>query len=281
VTTSRLVAVVAVAAELAIGTGCSAKDRQPGGAGAAAAVGGAAGAGGATGGTSAIGGTAGTSSGGATGGTGGATGGAGGLACQPPLSGCDNSPQCGCPGQNCIFAAPADGTTFCVAAGSVPPYNPCTQTSGMCKPGSSCTKNTKGGVCVPFCSTVADCPGADRACVQIQGLPSLEGTRQCTAGCDLVNYSAVCGPGVGCVPVDDGAGKIVGDCRPVGTNTGPGGCSAADPDSCAPGYVCKPPDTCVRFCRIGAAYAADCPGMQCIGFSKPVLIGTITYGYCA
>ncbi len=162
---------------------------------------------------------------------------------------CNPSPQhaCGCKSyQNCAVMVPT-GTTFCAEIGNKPLWSHCDESTYFeCQRGAQCVDS----VCKPFCESSADCSG-NRVCRQIMadGAP-VPGLRVCTAGCDLLNPSAVCEPNVTCNPVPwDGSDH--GDCfGEVGSGIGAGACLDAA-TSCAPGYSCiVSTGTCAKWCRL-------------------------------
>lgn len=256
------------------------------GAGGEAGSGGTAGssdAGGGNGGSAGAGGGGGSAGAGGSGGTGG-SGGAGGGPCTAPVSGpCDDFPQCGCAaGQNCIVTG-ANGETSCDLSGSTPPYHACTKDTD-CGIGYTCV----GSSCKPFCAADADCGGNHKTCEQVGYDPGDGGTEPipqykiCTAQCDLLDPSTVCGSGAGCwLTSDTGPGT---DCvGGAGTTTGATACSS-NPSTCAPGYLCvsfNGSEECAKWCRVGSAYKSDCPvGKSCASFSTPPKIDGVEYGAC-
>lgn len=219
------------------------------------------------------GGAAGDGSGGA-GGAGGAGGSGGDGSCTPPNGGtCDPVAQCGCNAdQGCHFISLA-GTTGCLKAGTTVPYAKCS-TDGECQAGTSCVS----GLCTPFCATAADCPGSGRSCQQVSGgnpPQDIPGYLVCTAKCDPINPSAVCGGGVTCLAFP---GNDDTDCFVAGTATS-GKCAGKRGDECAPGYRCAGESdatlACRKWCRRGMN---DCP--NCAGFHDKIIVDGIEYGVC-
>jgi hypothetical protein len=201
--------------------------------------------------------------------------------CTPEVGVCSPFPQCGClTNQNCEITT-VYGNTTCTTIGTTPLWHGCT-TYGQCELGATCV----GGVCKPFCSTAADCAGTNVTCEQIidygSGKP-VPGLKVCSAGCDPVDPSAICGPGVTCFPYPwNGLGKDHGDCvGPTGSGVGPDACSGTNlNEPCAPGYYCTTTHDCVHWCRVG--HATDClSGELCEPFISPQpVIAGVEYGVC-
>ncbi len=206
----------------------------------------------------------------------GTTPGDGGGGCTVPTGKvCTMVPQCGCSAsQNCDVTK-TDGTTACVAAGSAPIMEPC-DAIGQCQKGSSCI----GGLCKKQCNTEADCPSGN-ICDQVMYTPTGSTTSQPVVGfkvcqvdsCDVLSPAAKCGS-ANCVLVEDGSSF----CIPSGTGVGIGGCSEADPLTCAQGYICVNGNECLKWCRVGFS---DCSlGETCGGFTTPHFVGGVEYGVC-
>ena len=91
----------------------------------------------------------------------------------------------------------------------------------------------------PFCNSNADCPGIGRECIQVDssdtGNPPIPADFVCTAGCDPINPSAICGTGVTCDFYDTTFTQCFG---PVGFGVGANGCTQDNPLLCARGYIC-------------------------------------------
>lgn len=192
----------------------------------------------------------------------------------PTGKACGWSPQCGCTaGQNCDFTA-TDGSVACVAAGAVDRNGKCTAL-GQCKKGLTCTY----GLCVPFCTVVADCPAAGSPlCHGVSGgTTDIPGLLVCMQQCDPRAPAAVCGAATACDIVDGAAGTTT--CSKSGTSTALGGC-ATDVYACAPGYTCVgTAGDCLSWCRVG--FPGDCSGGRtCFSFSDHPKIKAVEYGVC-
>lgn len=280
----------------ASGSGGGGHGGSGGGSGAGGAGGGGAGQGG-------NGGSAGAGTGGASGSTDAGAGGSGGVGgetdaglvvgdggCTAPVSGpCDTFPQCGCDdGESCRVTGTA-GETSCSVAGSIPAHHACDKSTD-CEVGYACVT----GSCKPFCNVDDDCGGNHKVCIQL-GLPADDGTttpvphyKVCSAQCDLVNPTALCGAGSTCVP-RTATGPSTDCLAGAGKLKGEGTCSK-DQRTCAPGYTCVLlPDfffgdyeNCSKWCRIGSAYTSDCSGTggSCARFDKPIKIDGVEYGFC-
>lgn len=220
------------------------------------------------------------STGGASGGggaAGSASGGVGGTAgtCSPPEGGtCDAFHQCGCAGgQNCLYSLGGSGSTVCRPDGPTQAYQMCAAFDA-CQNGMMCVK----GICEPFCEKPSDCPGPRRICQQLLVSGSeVPGALTCTAGCELISPSSICGPGVTCVPLASGSQGtqcVAG----AGSGVGPGTCTSYI--NCKPGYTCVDPGGyCLKWCRVGYP---DCGAQQCVGFQQPnkVYVDGFEYGTC-
>jgi len=192
----------------------------------------------------------------------------------PSLGPCKVLPQSGCSGdENCEITSLA-GLASCTAATATPVYGNCTS-YGQCPKGTECI----GQACKPFCCDGNDCLGGVRTCEQItNGSMDVPGLRVCSAGCDPINPSTICGPGVACYPQPwNGKGVDHGDCfGGAGTDIGPGSCTL---NSCAPGYYCQKTGECAKWCRL--AIASDCTGGKtCTVFDPIAVIGGVQYGTC-
>ncbi len=187
------------------------------------------------------------------------------------------APQCGCgPGLGCQVHD--DGSTYCTAAGSVPPYAPCS--GGLCAAGSVCLNNSGTTLlCAPFCKTDSDCVGG--ACLALgtsQGTGNVPGIGYCASGCDLENPQAICGAGLSCETFLASSGASTTGCIPAGTKTGANGCSSSNPYGCAPGFACMNNGYCRRWCRVDLN---DCPsGTNCTSFNPNIAVNGINYGFC-
>lgn len=206
--------------------------------------------------------------------------------CTPPAGKvCGTLPQCGCTGGKNCDVTKVDGTTSCVAGGTISKNGKCTKI-GECAVGFSCV----AGLCLPFCNSASDCSGSGSPrCQAVMYTPTgsttskpIPGFNVCEQQCDPVSPSSVCGSGVGCALVSS-----TGDttCLAAGSATGPGACTS-DVFACAPGYTCVPaaaPSTgsdCLKWCRIG--FPSDCSGAYptCYGFTDHPKIGGTEYGVC-
>jgi hypothetical protein len=190
-------------------------------------------------------------------------------ACNPIL-------QCGCDvDENCEVTI-LNGTTSCSSTGNTPLWGNC-KGFGVCQKGAECVDHA----CKPFCATMEDCPGLGRLCVQATAADAaIPDLTVCSAGCDLVDPSVVCEPGVTCNPVPwDGNETDHGDCfGGVGTGIGAGACPGNDSTLCAPGYSCDA-DACAKWCRVG--HNEDCMSpATCTELAVTPRIGDVTYGLC-
>lgn len=198
-------------------------------------------------------------------------------ACLPIRGVCNPFPQCGCgTNENCVVAS-ASGETACVDSGTLGVWQSCTSI-GQCKKGMECI----GYACKPFCASASDCTGTNVTCEQIRNPPNtgaaIPGLEVCSSGCDPLDASALCGPGVNCSPSPwNGVDPDHGDCfGQAGMSTGPGAC-ATNPFACAPGWGCSSGD-CRQWCRRGDE---DCPGAQsCAALVPPPIIAGVEYGGC-
>lgn len=190
-------------------------------------------------------------------------------ACNPKL-------QCGCAvDENCEVTLP-NGTTSCSSVGNTPLWGNC-KGFGVCQKGAECVDHA----CKPFCATTDDCARPGRLCVQVvsSGV-AISDLTVCSAGCDLLDPSVVCEPGVTCNPVPwDGAGADHGDCvGGAGTGMGAGACKGNDSTSCSPGYSCVA-NACAKWCRIG--HNEDCTSpTTCTELTVTPRIDKVPYGLC-
>jgi hypothetical protein len=196
-----------------------------------------------------------------------------------PDSVCDTAPQCGCdPGDKCDVLDLATGDAICVSEGSVAPYQSCLFAG--CIKGQACI----GGVCKPYCDSLADCPGANRECRPVQidsgGTPvNVPGMSTCTSACDPVNPALLCGAGLTC---SFNAGWASTDCFPAGTGQGIGACAGSQ--GCITGYICVNNQStgsqdCLQWCRIGNPN--DCNGGGvCTPLQSAPTLGGQEYGAC-
>jgi hypothetical protein len=255
-----------------------------GGSGGSAGSGASGGDGGGGGGSGGTGGTTGGSSGQAgSDGVGGA-GGGGGACTSPSGKGpCDTLPQCGCLLRNCDVTG-ADGTTECVSAGTVLPWNACSD-FGQCAKGYTCVS----GVCHAFCEDATSvCPGMNARCIQlaIDG-NAIPGMFVCTRTCNPVDPSQddatfdACGPGLGCYPSGTSASRCYGPTTATGSQWANCADLSGNPDDskCAPGYVCSLGLTCLKYCLMESA---SCPvDTQCYNFNPVQFAGNKAIGYCS
>ncbi len=211
-----------------------------------------------------------------------------------PSSTCGIFPQCGCPaGQNCNVENTGTGQALCAPPGATPNWNNCTGNGdNQCPVGSSCVD----GVCSPFCSANADCPGANRECVQVVdgNNNNIPGFKVCTLYCDpsspqtATGGYAACGPNTHCFPATDHDPFCLG---PAAASGGAQGANCADatglnPDQskCAAPFACVSsspigPFTCYHYCHVGAT--GQCSGMgSCNSFGTKLYSGAQEIGYC-
>jgi hypothetical protein len=203
-------------------------------------------------------------------------------ACMPDGTICSVAPQCGCENRTCAVVD-TSGTLDCVDIGTTPRWWPCTALVGACGFGDQCI----GGACKPLCVTNADCGGG--ACIQITttGDPrtgtDIPNLKVCSSGCDPLNPSGVCGPGVNCMAVFKTKTATTSDCiASAGNAMGVGGC-ANNPAACAPGWMCLGAGAhmgdCSKFCRM--LHPEDCPMNQsCENFQPHFLFNGAEYGTC-
>ena len=208
-----------------------------------------------------------------------------------PTSTCGIFPQCGCTAQNCNVEDTTTGKAQCAAAGTTPDWNNCSGNGdSQCTIGRSCVD----GVCSPFCSTAADCPGSYRDCFQVDNSTStaIPGMKVCSSFCDPTNpqnatggYMA-CGPNVNCYPGPDRIPYCVGPTTASGTqgeSCATGG--AADSTKCAPGYRLRQPrrpssSSASSFCPVGGT--SNCTGgTTCSSFSTKQYAGGQEIGGCS
>lgn len=204
----------------------------------------------------------------------------------PPSDGCGLAPQCGCnANETCDITNVVNGAVSCVKAGTKSLGRACMVTS-ECLQGFTC----QFGSCRPFCAKVgASCNSAGTgvciAATDDQNVP-MPNDLVCTLTCDPVSPEALCGTGNTCLwfPSLYAPAKVT-DCSFPGDVVALAACTT-DYD-CVAGYACGKHPTkglqCEKWCRIGAAYTADCPsGFTCkdvYGVDAPVL-GGIKEGLC-
>jgi hypothetical protein len=177
----------------------------------------------------------------------------------------------GCPsGQRCTIVAPTTGTVGCVAEAAMPlhPYDACTSDT-LCPMGTWCNGRTE--VCMPFCTSSADCQGND--CIgadDASGNTVPGGASVCVANCNPETASP-CGNGATCA-YDSSNGAM--DCF-LSSNYCLGQ-SCKNVWDCSPGLVCA--GMCVIWCDVKTM---DCPLGTCTMFSNidPMYDGDV-YGYC-
>jgi hypothetical protein len=195
---------------------------------------------------------------------------------------CSTFPQCGCGTENCVVLSTA-GVTGCVPVGTTPLWYDCSGVNPeTCERGATCI----GGVCKPFCGSASDCTGTNVTCDSIDQVGTnvpIPNLFVCSSGCDPVNPSAICGPGVTCFPYPwDGLEHDHGNCiGGAGTGVGSGACVGKNNDypPCAPGYYCTLAGDCLHWCRVGLTDCAN--GETCVGISPPpTAIEGVTYGLC-
>jgi len=195
--------------------------------------------------------------------------------------GCTTFPQSGCPANENCQVTTTSGGTGCGPLGLVGLWQNC-QSVFQCGKGAECI----GLACKPFCCAASDCTGGAHATCEygVAGGVPIPGLLVCSAGCDLMAPSAICGPNVTCMPAPlDGKGMDHGDCYGgAGQGIGPGACVGKmnSPPPCAPGYYCMANGDCAKWCRL--THAEDCTLPQtCTGFGQyPPTIGGVGYGVC-
>ncbi len=209
--------------------------------------------------------------------------------CTPPVVGgkCDTQPQCGCaPGYGCYVDSVVDGRTACYRAGIMTLGEKC-QYIDDCASGLTCI----GQSCRAFCEVPSDCSTSGASCMPVTaGLPdggvaNVPGAAVCTDQCRL-SLPTGCRAGQTCLsttgPGDNpGSSLCVYAANATSTTT-----CAADPDSCASGYVCLTDDVCHKWCRIGHV-AEDCGASQtrCVQIRDAsggtgMFVGTQEFGVC-
>ncbi len=215
-------------------------------------------------------------------------GGEQGITCvlTPPSDGCGLSPQCGCnANETCDITIAVNGAVSCVKAGTKTLGRACMVTS-ECLQGFTC----QFGSCRPFCAKVgASCTiagtGVCIAATDASNVP-MPNDRVCTLTCDPVSPDALCGAGNTCLwfPALYAPAKVT-DCSFPGDVVALAACTT-DYD-CVAGYACGNHPTkglqCEKWCRIGAAFAADCPGgFTCkdVYAANAPVIGGLKEGLC-
>lgn len=204
----------------------------------------------------------------------------------PPSDGCGLSPQCGCnANETCDITNPVNGAVSCVKAGTKSLGRACTVT-GECLEGFTC----QFGSCRPFCAKVgATCntagTGVCIAATDDKNVP-LPNDLVCTLTCDPVSPEALCGTGNTCLwfPSLYAPAKVT-DCSFPGDTANLAACTS-DYD-CGVAYACGAHPTkgqqCEKWCRIGAAFTADCAGgftcKDVYGANAPVIAG-VKEGLC-
>jgi hypothetical protein len=223
------------------------------------------------------------------------------MACTPvlnvPSSTCGIFPQCGCTGtQNCNVENTTTGQASCAPSGATGDYNNCSGNGdSQCAKGRSCVN----GVCMPFCGTTSDCPGAYRACVGVNNMSNaaIPGMNVCTQFCDPVSPQSStggfspCGPNVACEPNTAANGRV-STCLGPTTASGTQGADCTtnntyDDTKCAPGYGCTGLTIfgttiyeCLHFCDVGAS-TGQCPSStSCGSFTTKLYAGAQEIGVC-
>lgn len=194
-----------------------------------------------------------------------------------PDNPCALFPSCGCDaGDNCRLIDQS-GRTECIPAGSTPRYNACTDDRD-CVLGSGCT----GGVCKPYCLKDADCKGANRLCLEVtyNGIV-VRGASSCSAGCDIFDASAICGPNLGCYGDTNLKGQCTPDCiGPVGSKTGPSA-NCTTQEDCAPGYQCISSGPNAGACSKWCTDNSQCTSpAKCVYFVPNCKMNNTSYGTC-
>jgi len=185
--------------------------------------------------------------------------------CIPKGEVCGTSPQCGCPAsadgtpQSC--AIDAQSRNACIPSGTTGLNQKC-NSGDDCVVGLACL-----GVCIPFCTTNADCPASG----QWECLPVVPGNslRVCLSKCEPIDdttCTAFGGLGCSIIPTADGAHAPF--CSSA--NSATGACIDGD---CAPGYSCTN-EVCRKWCRLDSL---DC---SCVGFDPAVTLQGVEYGVC-
>jgi hypothetical protein len=226
---------------------------------------------------------------GGTGGTGGegGLGGMGGQGGEPPA--CSEEPcklvlpQCGCDEGTTQCQIDQAGVRSCVPEGTSEPGTFCTQD---CTPGYTCLNNGGTGlasVCHKFCATDVDCPAPGGLCIN----PVAGGAaKACSQNCDPVTDTGCKEnePSLKCDIAQELAppNRWLTRCVNAGAGVQDSVCTSIN--QCAPGHGCigvdmEPENHCLRWCNLGAP---NCPGgtHMCVGFTTPIIIGSITYGAC-
>jgi hypothetical protein len=217
--------------------------------------------------------------------------------CTPPAGNgpCDTSPQCGCPStQRCdvvLGAGQPDGTTACVAVGTVAEFQTC-MSPADCGKGFSCSDR--------MCKLLCDLTRPDSCrnyseystCspVQVSGI-DVPGWGVCTQVCNPAAPFATdtrftpCVMGTTCRHLGEGetdCRRIPDPTTAVGTQGSAcdNGAGAADGLKCAPGHFCDIDELkCIQYCELGATNA--CPsGTTCQMFTPPTRVSTINLGFC-
>jgi hypothetical protein len=110
----------------------------------------------------------------------------------PPGSTCDLVPNCGCTGNETCELASLDGAGVCTAAGDIPRNGVCTA-AAPCGKGLTCV----GNVCVPYCTTDADCDTNQCEPFNAGDPPTIvPNLGVCFKPCDPANDT--CGEGLSC-----------------------------------------------------------------------------------
>ena len=186
-------------------------------------------------------------------------------------------PQCGCfPGDKCSFSA---GNRLCRADGTVPPQGTCS--ANNCAAGALCLNLWGLSTCHSFCEDDMDCQGGGGKCLMQLGDGNGGQYDQlfCSDNCDPPSSQGCSEPNSKCeIGMTD---MNVGFTVCAGAGSGTQGQACTDPNDCAAGFSCVTIDDmeqCARYCNMGQP---QCMGVeQCLGFSTPLMIGSIEYGVC-
>jgi hypothetical protein len=148
--------------------------------------------------------------------------------------------------------------TKCFQSSNVPRGRKCSAL-GECAPGLACVD----AACKAYCNGAnGECTtGVGAACAGVQydpgdgGAVPIQGLMVCSDQCDLMNPSAVCGPGVTCLPHSEPTTKPGQSGCLGGAGTGTSNCQTHT--DCAPGYACANAK-CHKWC----SSSLDCTGGQ-------------------
>jgi cysteine-rich repeat protein len=203
-----------------------------------------------------------------------------------PQSACALLPQGGCSGATpaCDLTAADDGTTGCRAVTAQGTSNDHCTVDTACKDGYTCVHDGNGDTpwCSRFCAHDSDCLGTGSRCVDdlTDDMGNSLHVETCSNACDPYGQSG-CPSGMGCLGFDSTGGDYT-DCEYMGN--APDGSQCANSIECLPGSACSasaddPNPSCEPTCIVGNDDTCD-TDEECVGFTSPIMIGTVEYGAC-